>query len=264
MTQKESVPSRSPARLRDGTADRRLRRTLGNDLRASVMDAAAALLFSGIAFAILAIRLRRGADPAALEMPSMVGNGGIWPYSLSQAIGWSALFWSWLTILLGVSLPILAQRRPARWLTSIEAVHRSTSLTLVGLMVLHAVLLIWDKMGDTLVTCFVPWTTSYLPGRFPQMLGILSFYLAVILGMGFYARSLVGALAWRTMHRYFVPAVYMLAVWHTFAYGSDVTVANRLGIALWIMQLPVVAAFAFRISTPLRRVHPSSAAQQHP
>ena len=234
------------------TGQDRIRPTLRGDLRRAIPDAVAALVLAGITFAILIARVRAGVDPALLEMPSMMRSGGIWPYSLSQAVGWAALLWSWLTILLGVSLPIWG-RQGRRGLREIaERLHRSTSLTVVGLMVAHAVLLTGDRMGDTLVTVFVPWTTSYVPGLFPQTLGILSFYLAVLVGLSFYLRDRVGLRSWQLLHRYFVPAVYILAVWHTFLYGSDLRSHNALWVALWVLQAPIVGAFVWRLGIAAR------------
>src|SRR5579871_5160565 len=80
--------------------------TLRGDLRRAIPDAGLALALTGIVYSLLIARVRAGIDPALLEMPTMMRSGGIWPYSLSQAVGWAALLWSWLTILLGVSLPI--------------------------------------------------------------------------------------------------------------------------------------------------------------
>jgi len=117
-------------------------------------------------------------------------------------------------------------------------------------MVLHAVLLLWDRMGDTLVTSFVPFTTTYAPGFWPQALGIFSFYLAILLGASFYLRDRIGWHLWRLTHRYVIPAGYVLAHWHTFLCGSDVQTHNGLGIALWALQLPVAAAFLIRLSQP--------------
>jgi predicted ferric reductase len=225
----------------------RVRPTLRGDLRRAIPDAAVALVLAAIVSAILIARARAGVDPALLEMPSMMRSGGIWPYSLSQAVGWAAFLWSWLTILLGISLPILGRQSRPRIREIAERLHRSTSLTVVGLMVAHAVLLTGDKMGDTLVTVFVPWTTSYVPGLFPQTLGILSFYLAVLLGLSFYLRDRVGLRSWQLLHRYFIPAVYILAVWHTFLYGSDVRTHNVMWAALWFLQIPLVGAFIARL-----------------
>lgn len=234
------------------------RRTFLGDVRAAVPDALAALVLSGIVFAIMMARVRAGSDPAAQEMPDMIRNGGLAPYTLSQALGWAALLWSWLTILIGVSLPLWARQGRPRLREAAERLHRSTSLSLIALIVLHAILLLWDKMGDTLVTTFVPFTTRYQPGLWPEALGIFSLYLAVLLGASFYLRDRIGWRLWRLTHRYAVPAVYVLALWHTFLYGSDVgphdgskvMAHNGLWITLWALQVPIVAAFLFRLSLP--------------
>jgi methionine sulfoxide reductase heme-binding subunit len=236
-----------PIRIPANGADRP-QRTFWGDLRGAIPDAVLALLLSGIVFGILVLRMRDGVDPAMSEMPAMMGTGGIWPYTASQAVGWAALLWSWCTILLGVSLPIWARTRRLRIRELVERLHRSTSLTVVGLIVIHGVLLTWDRMGDSLVTVFVPWTTSYLPGRFPQSLGIISFYLAVLVGPSFYLRDRLRPRTWRLLHRYIVPAVYILAVWHTFLYGSDVRAHNLLWLSLWALQVPIAGAFLFRVA----------------
>jgi sulfoxide reductase heme-binding subunit YedZ len=236
-----------PASTNGKATSHRIRPTLRGDLRRAIVDAAAALGLSGLVFMVMAARVHAGVDPALREMPMMMRSGGIWPYTASQAIGWAALSWSWLTILLGVCLPILGRQGHPRMREIIERLHRSTSLTVVGLMILHAVLLIWDKMGDTLVTVFVPWTTSYAPGLFPQALGIVSFYCAVLLGLSFYLRDRLGWRTWQWLHRYFIPLVYILAVWHTFLYGSDLHAHNGLWVAVWMLQIPIAAAFVVRL-----------------
>jgi sulfoxide reductase heme-binding subunit YedZ len=230
-----------------------VRPTFAGDLRAATLDGAAALACSALFLAILLARVKSGVDPAAIEMPEMVRNGGYQPYSASQAFGWAALLWSWLGILLGVGLPLLARAGRASARIALEGLHRSMSLTLVALMVTHAVLLVWDKMGDTLVSDFVPWATSYAPGRFPQALGIFSFYLAALLGLTFYWRDRIGPAIWRRLHRWFVPSVYVLALWHTFAYGSDVKAHNWLWASVWAMQAPLVVLYPLRLLPPVAR-----------
>lgn len=233
-------------------SDRHVRPTFREDLGRAIPDALVALLLTGVVFAVFVARVHSGADPALLEMPSMARSGGIWPYSLSQAFGWAALLWSWLTILLGVSLPIWGRRGRTRMHEIVERLHRSSSVTVIGLMVGHAALLAWDKMGDNLVTIFVPWTTSYLPGRFPQTLGILSFYLAIVFGLSFYLRDRIGLRVWRLLHRYLIPIVYILAVWHTFLYGSDMRAHNALWFAVWGLQAPIAGAFIARLFVAAR------------
>lgn len=236
-TNRQTARPRSPSSARGQFVD---------DLRTSLLDAAVALVLAGVAFAILVARLHRGVNAAAIEMPQMVRNGGVWAYSISQALGWSALAWSWLTVMLGLALPILSRRSPS-WRRSVERLHRSTSLSLLALMLGHALALLWDRMGDTIVGLFVPYATSYVPGRFAQTLGILSLYLALILGPTFYFRDRLGRATWRAVHRYLVPAVYILAVWHTLAYGSDIKGHNALWTVVWLMQAPISILFIARL-----------------
>ena len=221
--------------------------SLRADLRGSAVDAGIALLLSAALVGVYAARLHGGVDAAAIEMPDMVRNGGVWPYSASQAVGWAALLWSWLTIHLGLALPICRRLRRRRLRARLEALHRSMSLTVIGLMLGHAILLLWDRMGDTLVSDFVPWATSYVPGRFPQALGIFSLYLAVLLGPSFYLRSRLGPVLWRALHQWLVPSVYGLALWHTLAYGSDIKHEVVLTAVLWAMQAPLVALYVVRL-----------------
>ena len=227
--------------------------TLGGDLRAALADAAAALLLAAIIYGLYMERVRSGNDVAVIEMPDLLKNGGLWAYSLCQSLGWAALLWSWLTILLGVSLPIWARFRRPQLRRIIERLHRSTSLSVVGLTIGHAILLNWANMGDNFVTDFVPYATTFAPGKFPQALGIVSFYLAVLLGLTFYLRDRIGLRTWRLLHRYFIPAVYILAVWHTLAYGSDIKTPNALYISIWLVQVPVACAFIARIWASLRQ-----------
>lgn len=52
-----------------------------------------------------------------------------------------------------------------------------------------------------------------------------------------YVRHRLGVRAWRFAHRFSIP-VYVLAVWHTFIYGTDVWFTGYQRMALWAMQLP--------------------------
>jgi predicted ferric reductase len=116
----------------------------------------------------------------------------------------------------------------------------------------HAFALLWDKMGDTLLTVLVPGAQTYAPGRLAQSVGIVALYLAVLVGPSYYLRDRIGARTWRLTHRFVIPAVYVLSVWHTLLYGSDVKTGSPLFVILWAMQIPVVVAFLVRLLAPAR------------
>jgi sulfoxide reductase heme-binding subunit YedZ len=96
----------------------------------------------------------------------------------------------------------------------------------------------------------VPGTQAYAPGRLPQSVGIVALYLAVLVGPSYYLRDRIGTRTWRLTHRFLVPAVYVLSVWHTLLYGSDVK--GSLFFVLWAMQVLVIIAFLFRVLAPAR------------
>lgn len=236
--------ARAAARRRPG------RPTLRTDLRTACIDATVAVALTLTVDMILVARVRSGASAAVQAMPDMVRTGGVWAYSLSQAAGFAALVWAWLTLLLG--LTVASRLCPRRLRVAVERIHRSTSLTVIVLSLVHALALLGDQMGDTPLTLLVPGAQSYAPGRLPQSVGIVALYLAVLVGPSYYLRDRIGTRTWRLTHRFLVPAVYALSVWHTLSYGSEVTTGNPLFLILWAMQIPVVIAFLVRVLVPAR------------
>jgi predicted ferric reductase len=205
-----------------------------------------ALVLAAVVFGVLAGQVRAGASAAVVEMPFMVRSGGIWAYTVSQALGFAAVVWSWGTLLLGLAVA----NRPWRWWPRgrgrVERLHRSTSLTLVVLIAVHAVVLVWDGMGDTPWTVLVPFVEPFEPARLPIAVGLVSLYLSLVTGVMHYLPRLVGRRVWRVCHRVFVPVVYVCGVWHTFWLGSDVT--GGVWVGLWVMQVPVALMLGFRLA----------------
>lgn len=242
-----------PGRARTaGEARRRApgRPMLRADLRTACLDGTVAAALTLVVYLILVAQVHSGTSAALQAMPHMVHTGGVWAYSLSQAAGFAALAWAWLTVLLG--LAVASRLCPRRARVAVERIHRSTSLTVIMLTFVHAVALLWDKMGDTLLTVLVPGAQTYAPGRLAQSVGIVALYLAVLVGPSYYFRDRIGARTWRLTHRFLVPAVYVLSVWHTLLYGSDVKTGSPLFFILWAMQIPVVVAYLVRVLDPAR------------
>ena len=110
------------------------------DLRAAVPDATAALVVTVAIFVWLYARVRSGSSPSVTVMPFMAEADTYVMYWLCQAFGWSALLWAWVTTMLGLlrsgHTPGWFPASPAR----LERWHRTTSLTTVALMFLHAAL----------------------------------------------------------------------------------------------------------------------------
>ncbi|RIQ30257.1 ferric reductase-like transmembrane domain-containing protein [Jiangella rhizosphaerae] len=238
------------------------------DLRAAWLDASAALLITLLLFAWLHQRVDGGTSATLDVMPFLEGGADTyWMYWLCQAFGWSGLLWAWITVILGLTR---SSRSPA-WLpvspARLEKWHRTTSLTTVALMFLHA---FWffaeevrynaDGLGvagrtwTAFVNVFVPGAYGSGTGLIAILLGLLALYLAIPLGLAYYARRSIGPRAWRTLHASII-VVYVLSVWHTLLYGTNVWYDGWFRTTVWLLQLPVAGLLLVRLLVPAHRPH---------
>ncbi|MVO87765.1 hypothetical protein GPA10_24140 [Streptomyces sp. p1417] len=263
------LPETTPAD--DGTPqqparDRRPAERVGlrADLRAALPDAAAAVLVTVAVFAFLYARMESGDSATVAVMPFMDDPGTYWMYLLSQAFGWSGLLWAWGTVMLGL---LLSGPRPDRLPVSrqvLERWHRTTSLTTMALMFAHALMFMaelvryeaqlgWiERLWAGFADSFVPGWYDSGTGRIAIPLGQGALYLAVPLGLLFYVRHRIGANTWRRLHR-FVIVVYVLSVWHTLLYGTNVWYGEWPRTVLWLLQIPVAGLLLLRLLRPARR-----------
>ncbi|GAA2086204.1 ferric reductase-like transmembrane domain-containing protein [Streptomyces albiaxialis] len=253
-------PLPGPARQPGG--ERRV--TLRRDLRAAGPDFGVSLLVTAAVFAFLYARIRSGASDTVKIMPFMEDADTFWMYWLSQAFGWSALLWAYGTVVIGLLLAGPRPRRFARSHAAMERLHRTTSLSTIVLMFAHALMfaaeliryetkLSWPtRFGKALVDTFVPGGYSSGTGEVAIPIGQAALYAAIPLGLLFYWRHRIGARAWRALHRCVI-VVYVLSVWHTLLYGTNVWYDGWPRTVLWLLQLPLAALFLYRLARPLRR-----------
>ncbi|GAA4056102.1 iron reductase [Actinomadura miaoliensis] len=235
------------------------------DVRAALVDATAALVITLAVFFWLYRRIESGSSMTLQVMPDLADAGRYWMYWMCQAFGWSGLLWAWMTVMLG----LLRSSRRRDWLpvsvARIEKWHRTTSLTTVALMFGHAFWLFAefvrgneDRQGwagrtwSAFVDTFVPGAYSSGTGKVAIFIGLLAFYLAIPLGLAFYARRSIGARVWRVLHASIL-AVYVLSVWHTLLYGTNVWFDGWFRTTVWLLQLPVAALLLIRLLAPASR-----------
>ena len=141
------------------------------------------------------------------------------------------------------------------------AVHESTALAGLVAIAVHGLTLLGDTfMHPTLSQLAVPFTLGYRPGF--TGLGIIAGYLAVFLGLSFYARKYIGARRWRSLHRATI-AVWVLGVIHTLGAGTDATQPWMRAI-LVVTGVPIVFLFLRRVLTRDERGRPSSVPGRSP
>lgn len=252
----DGAPAEPDRRPRD-------RVTLRADLRSALPDAAAAVGVTAAVFWFLYVRMDSGASATVAVMPFMDDPGTYWMYLLSQAFGWSGLLWAWGTVMLGL---LLSGPRPARLPVSrqtLERWHRTTSLTTTALMFAHALmfaaeLVRYETEVAWLERLWVAFADSFVPGWYDSgtgqiaiPIGQAALYLAIPLGLLFYVRHRIGANTWRRLHR-FVIVVYVLSVWHTLLYGTNVWYGEWPRTVLWLLQIPVAVLLLLRLLRPAR------------
>lgn len=235
---------------------------LSADVRHSWANGLASLVLTLSLAGILTYRMETGASPTVELMPDMAHFGAYWPNVLCQAFGWTGLIWCWLSIALG----LLRSSTRSSWFTasarSVELWHRSLSLTTMALMLLHVlmflVLTLLDQLselgflrsfGMAFAYSFVPGVYSGGSGELAILIGIIALYLTVVLGMAFYSRRLLGPVVWRLVHASIV-IVYVLSIWHTLLYGTNVWFGGLLRSAVWLAQLPLLSLLLARLLSP--------------
>jgi sulfoxide reductase heme-binding subunit YedZ len=144
----------------------------------------------------------------------------------SRAFGIVALVLIALSVGFGIAISARASNEPAY----MRQVHEATALAGLIAIAIHAALLLGDtylKPGVAGIT--IPFVLS--TARIWTAVGVISAWLAAILGLSFYARKWIGTQRWRRMHRWSL-AVYVLGIAHGVGSGTD-------GLSLWLIAIIV-------------------------
>lgn len=67
----------------------------------------------------------------------------------------------------------------------------------------------------------------------------------------YYLRQRTGSRMWRALHR-FIIIVYVLSVWHTLLYGTNVWYDGAFRTLVWALQMPIAAMLLLRLLSPAR------------
>ena len=235
---------------------------LRSDLRSAVPDATAALVVTFAIFWWLYVRIAAGTSATLDVMPDLADENAYWMYWMCQAFGWSAMLWAWITVMLGLLRSSARSRHMSVSRSRLERWHRTTSLTTIGLTFAHAFMLFAQFLSEgresigwggpvvnAFADVFVPGVYDSGTGQVAILIGLIAFYLSIPLGLAYYVRHRTGTRVWRVLHR-FVLVVYVLSVWHTLLYGTNVWFDGAFRTTIWLFQLPVAALFLIRLLSP--------------
>jgi sulfoxide reductase heme-binding subunit YedZ len=157
----------------------------------------------------------------------------------SRAAGVVAFALIALSVLLGLAMA----NRLVRGKTWVK-LHEHLALAGLVAIAVHGITLLGDSwLNPGFKGLLVPFAMEYKP--FFTGLGIISGYLAALLGLSFYARRRIGAKRWRKLHRLTV-LVYLLGVVHTLGAGTDAS-APWMRAVLLATGTPIVFLFLLRL-----------------
>mgnify|MGYP001320154067 FL=1 len=176
------------------------------------------------------------------EAPNPLEHG--W-WIASRSAGVVALLAVTLSVILGLLMANgLPRRKGANRV--IVSLHESTALAGLVALAIHGVTLLGDPwMKASLVNISIPFTIGYRP--LWTSVGIIGGWLAIALGLSFYARRRIGTKRWRTAHRFTVLA-WAMGLAHTLGSGTD---AGQRWLQVTMLTGSVVIVFLF-----LRRTVP--------
>ncbi len=158
----------------------------------------------------------------------------------SRAAGFAALILASLAVSLGLlmSTKLLKRRGP-----DLIAVHEILSLSTIVAIVIHGVTLLGDQyLRTSLLDISVPFVSGYK--TLWTSLGIISGWTLALLGLSYYARRVIGAKRWRTLHR-FTALAWIAGVAHALGEGTDAGQIWFIAM-LAIVAIPALALLAMR------------------
>ncbi|MFL5829181.1 MAG: hypothetical protein ACJ76X_04630 [Solirubrobacteraceae bacterium] len=162
----------------------------------------------------------------------------------SRAAGIAALVLASLAVSLGLlmSTKLLRGR-----VADLRVTHEVLSLATIVAIVVHAVALLGDKfLHPSLADISLPFASGYK--TFWMSLGILAGWATILLGLSFYARRVIGAKRWRSLHR-FTAVAWLAGLVHALGMGTDAGQVWFLAM-LAIVAIPAAALLAVRLVRP--------------
>lgn len=161
----------------------------------------------------------------------------------SRASGVVALVLVTVSVMIGLAMAGKVLRVPGLS-RKLMAVHEQTALAGLIAISVHVITLLGDPFLDPGVSgVTVPFAMDF--ETFFTGLGVIAAYLALLLGLSYYARRRIGTKTWRKAHRATV-LVYALGLVHALGAGTD---TSAIWFRWWVMATtPIVGGlFVYRV-----------------
>jgi len=143
------------------------------------------------------------------------------PWYVSRASGLVAFLLLYISIFLGLTLRVPLLRKIFSPVYSMK-IHCWISVQALFFAFIHAISLIFDKwLGFRLVDLFVPFASKYQPNL--TALGVLGFYLMIIMIATSYGKKFISHKIWRGVHFANI-VLYIIVFIHALYLGTDLKI----------------------------------------
>jgi predicted ferric reductase len=227
----------------------------------------ASIMLVGVIFSALLIAIMYGGTVVggtfAQKVQSIFGMDSVqvWWY-VTRASGLTGYFLLWFSMVWGFGIgskifqPVLEG-------TFTYDFHEHLSLIGLGFILLHMVVLMFDKyLPFNLIQILIPFTDSYRP--FWVGLGIISFYIMLLVTVTFYLRQQIGSVAFRSIHILSLVS-YVGSTLHGLFAGTDsaLPVAMFLYVGTFLIFVFLTIYWLF-VRTPIKSEKPAATLKGKP
>jgi len=180
--------------------------------------ATVSIVFAGMLIAIVLGRSMGGSSiTQSLSSLFSLNSVQVWWY-VTRASGLTGYFLIWLSMIWGFAIPSKIFQPILEGIFSYDF-HEHISLLGLGFIVLHVFVLLFDKyLPFNIIQILIPFTDTYRP--LWVGIGIISFYLLLLVTFTFYLRQQIGAQAFRSIHLLSLVG-YLGATLHGLFAGTD-------------------------------------------
>jgi sulfoxide reductase heme-binding subunit YedZ len=159
----------------------------------------------------------------------------------SRAAGSAALLLSSMTVCAGL---LAGGRIVAGHRAELRVAHEALSLAALAALAIHGLSLLGDgylhpSVGDIAIPFLSGYETLW------TSTGIIAFWMLLVLGLSYYARTRIGVQRWRKLHR-FAALAWLLGLVHALGEGTDAGQAWFLAM-IAVAVVPALALLAARL-----------------
>ncbi len=162
----------------------------------------------------------------------------------SRAAGIAALLLASLSVCVGL---LMGGRIVKAHRSDLRVAHEALSLATLAALAVHGLTLLGDgylhpSLGDLAIPFLSGYKTLW------TSIGIVAFWVLLVLGLSYYARNHIGVQRWRKLHR-FAALAWILGVAHSLGEGTDAGQAWFLAMVA-IVAVPALVLLLARLLRP--------------